>query len=250
MHCAGRLPERPARSKETPTMLADFGDMLDKLEVASRNGEKAMCFCPAHDDRNNPSLSVKAENGRLLLHCFAGCRPEEIVSGIGLQMKDLFVEGGGGFSTPPNTPARLHAQKEKPHTNGQNERASGDARPQHGCTPEGYSEEKKLPIDFLRGLGLRDVTYLEKPAVRIPYPDEEGQEVAVRFRVSLDGAEKFRWRSGDKPVPYGQKLLEEARRAGFVVLVEGESDCHTLWHHEIPALGIPGATNWRDGWAT
>jgi len=35
-----------------------------------------------------------------------------------------------------------------------------------------------------------------------------------------------------------------------VVLVEGESDCHTLWYHEIPALGIPGASNWRDEWAT
>jgi hypothetical protein len=230
-------------------MLADFEDVLDKLEVASRNGEKAMSFCPAHDDCNNPSLSLRAENGRLLMHCFAGCRPEYIVSEIGLQMKDLFVEGGGGSFIPSNTPARLHAQSENPHSNGQSGRASGDARSDHGCTLKDYSEEKQLPEEFLRGLGLRDVTYLDKPAVRIPYPDEEGQEVAVRFRVSLGGAEKFRWRSADKPVPYGQKLLGEARRAGFVVLVEGESDCHTLWYHEIPALGIPGATNWRDGWA-
>jgi len=96
---------------------------------------------------------------------------------------------------------------------------------------------------------LRDVTYLDKPAVRIPYPDKEGQEAAVRFRVSLDGPEKFRWRSGDKPLPYGLRLLSEARAAGFVVLAEGESDCHTLWYYEIPALGIPGANNWRDGWA-
>jgi biotin operon repressor len=102
----------------------------------------------------------------------------------------------------------------------------------------------------LRGVGLRDVTYLEKPAVRIPYPDEEGQEAAVRFRVSLDGAEKFRWRSGDKPLPYGLRLLGEARAAGFVVLVEGESDCHTLWFYEIPALGIPGASNWKVEWAS
>ena len=87
-------------------MLADFEDVLDKLEVASRNGEKAMSFCPAHDDRNNPSLSLKAENGKLLLHCFAGCHPEDIVSKIGLQMKDLFSEGGGGSFIPPNTPAR------------------------------------------------------------------------------------------------------------------------------------------------
>jgi hypothetical protein len=48
-------------------MLADFEDVLDKLEVASRNGEKAMSFCPAHDDRNSPSLSLKAEDGKLLL---------------------------------------------------------------------------------------------------------------------------------------------------------------------------------------
>src|SRR5829696_390701 len=250
MHCAGRLPKRPVRSKETPSMLADFEDVLDKLSVASRNGEKAMCFCPAHDDSSNPSLSLKAENGRLLLHCFAGCRPEDIVSEISLQMKDLFVEGGGESSIPPNTPARLHAQAEKPHTNGQNGRASGGARSEHGCTLEGYSEAKKLPEDFLRALGLRDVTYLDKPAVRIPYPDEEGQEVAVRFRTSLEGTEKFRWRSGDKPRPYGLGLLVEARKANYVVLVEGESDCHTLWFHEIPALGIPGASNWRDGWAS
>jgi hypothetical protein len=77
-------------------------------------------------------------------------------------------------------------------------------------------------------LGLRDVTYKEKPAVRISYPDEEGQEVAIRFRVSLDGSEKFRWRSGDKPHPYGLSLLKEARRAGHVILVEGERLSHAL----------------------
>ncbi len=87
-------------------MLADFEDVLDRLNVASRNGEKAMSYCPAHDDRTNPSLSLKAENGKLLLHCFAGCCPEEIVSKIGFQMKDLFVEGGGGSSIPRT---RLHA---------------------------------------------------------------------------------------------------------------------------------------------
>jgi transposase-like protein len=231
-------------------MLADFQAVLDRLEVASRNGEKAMCFCPAHDDCTNPSLSLKAENGRLLLHCFAGCQTEAIISAVNLEMKDLFVEGGGGSSIPPNTPARLHAQSENPHTNGQNERAVRDARPEHGCTLKEYSEEKKLPEDFLRGLGLREITYLEKPAVRIPYPDEEGQEVVVRFRVSRNGAEKFRWRSNDKPTLYGLRLLEEGRRAGYVVLVEGESDCHTLWFYDIPVLGIPGASNWRDEWAT
>ena len=29
-------------------------------------------------------------------------------------------------------------------------------------------------------------------------------------------------------------------------MVEGESDCHTLWYHGIPAVGLPGAANWRE----
>ena len=34
--------------------------------------------CPAHDD-NNPSLSIKeTSDGKLLLHCFAGCSFEDI----------------------------------------------------------------------------------------------------------------------------------------------------------------------------
>ena len=29
--------------------------------------------------------------------------------------------------------------------------------------------------------------------------------------------------------------------SGYVAIVEGESDCHTLWSHGIPAVGVPGA---------
>jgi hypothetical protein len=81
-------------------MLANFENVLDRLNVLSRNSEKAMCFCPAHDDRNSPSLSLKAEDGRLLLHCFAGCQPEDIVSKVGLGMQELFAEGEGGPLSP------------------------------------------------------------------------------------------------------------------------------------------------------
>src|SRR5262249_8348533 len=32
-----------------------------------------------------------------------------------------------------------------------------------------------------------------------------------------------------------------ASRQGFLVIVEGESDCWSLWHHTLPALGVPGS---------
>src|SRR5262245_2007252 len=72
-----------------------------------------------------------------------------------------------------------------------------------------------------------------------------GVELAVRFRIGLEG-DRFRWKSGTKPCLYGLHRLAAAQAAGQVVLVEGESDCHTLWSHGIPALGIPGAANWRE----
>ncbi|MFZ1830304.1 MAG: CHC2 zinc finger domain-containing protein, partial [Candidatus Competibacteraceae bacterium] len=48
--------------------------------VKSGDGYKARC--PCHDD-HNPSLSVKM-NGRLLLHCFAGCRYDHIIAALDL----------------------------------------------------------------------------------------------------------------------------------------------------------------------
>src|SRR5262249_37949906 len=87
----------------------------------------------------------------------------------------------------------------------------------------------------------------------IPYRDAAGQEVAVRFRLAMakgaDGDNRFRWRSGDKPLPYGLERLDRARTSGYVVLVEGECDCHALWHHDVQSLGIPGAQPWKDQWA-
>lgn len=47
--------------------------------------------CPAHDD-NNPSLSVTAKDGKTLLNCHAGCKTDDIVNSLGLQIVDLFDE--------------------------------------------------------------------------------------------------------------------------------------------------------------
>lgn len=93
--------------------------------------------------------------------------------------------------------------------------------------------------------GRNSLSIDHRPAVRIPYYGPGGEELAVRFRIGLDG-DRFRWKSGTKPCLYGLHRLAAAQAAGQVVLVEGESDCHTLWSHGIPALGIPGAANWRE----
>jgi hypothetical protein len=114
-----------------------------------------------------------------------------------------------------------------------------------GLTLDDYARVKVLPVDFLKSLGVSQCIYGGKPAVRVPYFGTLGDEIAVRFRIRLEG-DRFRWELGSKLGLYGQERLAEAHEVGHVVLVEGESDCHTLWHHGIPALGLPGAANWRE----
>ncbi len=143
--------------------------------------------------------------------------------------------GGGGTLTPP-----AHDQ----HCN-----AKQDAN-NIGCTLADYASLKQLSVDSLRSYGLSEIRYLGNPAIRIPYTDERGAVIATRFRTALTKGEgpdnRFKWKGGDKPCLYGLWRLDIAQKAGYVVLVEGESDCHTLWHHSIPAVGIPGATNWNE----
>jgi hypothetical protein len=195
-----------------------IGRVLDVLTIAGgpdRKGEY-QAFCPAHDDRKTPNLRIReAEDGRVLLRCFAGCGQDKVLSALtkkGIGKSDLFARNGrGGGRGSTTTQDHVHA-----------------------CTLEAYAEAKKLPVEFLARLGLSDTSYVGKPAVRILYLGEDGSEGAVRFRIALEkgpkGDERFRWRKGSKPSLYGLWRLEHAHDEGYIFLVEGESDAQTLWH--------------------
>ena len=64
--------------------------LLSRLaRVKGRNGSWTAC-CPAHDDKG-PSLAVtEREDGRILMHCFAGCNTADVLGAIGMDMNDLF----------------------------------------------------------------------------------------------------------------------------------------------------------------
>jgi len=64
--------------------------MLGMLtKVKGRNGSWTAC-CPAHNDKG-PSLAIReTEDGRVLIHCFAGCEALMIVQALGMDLTDLF----------------------------------------------------------------------------------------------------------------------------------------------------------------
>lgn len=68
--------------------------LLGGLLNVKRMGEGFLALCPAHDD-HDPSLSITlGDDGRILLHCFAGCTPERVLDACGLSFRDLFPESG------------------------------------------------------------------------------------------------------------------------------------------------------------
>jgi hypothetical protein len=187
--------------------------VLERLEGVKKRGADYQALCPAHDDQD-PSLSVsQGEDGRALLKCFAGCKTEDVVAALGLEMKDLFERRNG-------------------HGGGESYTSQETTSTGQSATLKNYAEYVGLPVEFLKSLGLKEYRHLGEPAVSMPYLDENGEVLLTRSRVSLTGKPKVKTRRGDKHRLYGLWKLEEAREAGYAWMVEGESDWQTLCFHE------------------
>jgi hypothetical protein len=78
-------------------------NLLSRLERVKGTGAgRWQARCPAHDDRG-PSLSVRElDDGRVLVHCFAGCEVHSVLFAVGLSFDDLF----------PNRDQGHHAKRE------------------------------------------------------------------------------------------------------------------------------------------
>ncbi len=215
-----------ATSGVLPAHVEKLLDQLNNVKPKSNGGWKASC--PIHGTDSDPSLNIDINDAEwILLYCF-GCdaSAKQIAESIGLTRKDLF---------PPSD-------------------SGGDDTRGPGLTLTEYAKTKGIPRYFLKYLSLSEGHFQVKgksyPCIRIPYFGEDGKPLFVRERRALTGKDRFQQPVGTQLVPYGLWLLGNARADGYVVLVEGESDCHTLWLHGIPALGLPGATSWKDQWAT
>lgn len=67
-------------------------ELIRRLDgVRERGTNRWSAICPAHADKN-PSLSIREGERGLLVHCWAGCTPEEICAALGLRVSDLFYD--------------------------------------------------------------------------------------------------------------------------------------------------------------
>lgn len=225
-------------------------DILARLPDAKHSGSgwTASCPVPGH---HTPAdhLSVTDGGDKALVTCHGPHDYREICGALGFQsltydtgsriggVASLSVKRDNLITTPkiPNRTALSPTLSRADNT----DNAPG------GLTLAALADAKRLPVDFLKALGITDFKYQGRPFVKIPYYGVDGGEIAMRHRLALSGGERFKWHKGSKPAPYG---LHRLPKSGRLLVVEGESDCWTCWHHGIPALGAPGKSNWPEAW--
>jgi len=207
----------------TATYAVLVTDLLSdrKYEI---KGHELSCCCPFHDEEH-PSFGINLETGTF--NCFSCGEKGSIVDfvakrkNINNQEAWEFIKNETGIEYTPNT---------KPYT------------------IEDFSQDKKLPIEFLKRFGIQ--TSADGNSVLFPYQDISNNFLRWRIRNHPDSACKFLWDNAqDVPTTlYGLWSLN-SWNSDYIVIVEGESDTLTLWHYGIPAVGVPGASNFKKEYA-
>lgn len=63
--------------------------VLDRLDGVQKSGAGWRARCPACGGTSR-KLSIAESGGRVLLHCFAGCKAEDVIGAVGLKWADLY----------------------------------------------------------------------------------------------------------------------------------------------------------------
>jgi hypothetical protein len=206
---------------------AEYKSILKHAEIS---GDRIVGRCPFHDDSKN-SFTADLRTG--MCHCFTGCIDGNFIS---FWAKYHDVSTKEAYKQILDKYGKLEQPQEK-------EKSKPKLAP---LTLPEYAFSKRLPEEFLKEV-CRASTGRYKDGVqwlKLPYFTEAGDSPVFRKRY---GNKEFRWSYGSsgKLILYGEWKLAEIRQSGYAVLVEGESDTHTLWYLKIAALGVPGAQNFK-----
>ena len=60
--------------------------------------------CPAHDDHKASLAICEKDDGRVLVHCFAGCDVASVLSAVDMTFSDLYPETAQGHHKPERQP--------------------------------------------------------------------------------------------------------------------------------------------------
>jgi hypothetical protein len=211
--------------------------VLPRLRGVSGNRPSWSACCPAHAD-TRPSLSLtETGDGKLLMNCFAGCKPEAVMQAIGLDLSFLypspFAQQFGnrkvhvGSAAPPSVTAAVEPCIDNSHFMS----IHRDSRKGCGRQVKALAAKLKLPYEVLERFG---VGFLDNRWV-LPERDNGGRIVGICYR-DKQGQRKCEPRSHR-----GLTLVNEPVRSGPVYVSEGATDAAALLSVGVNVVGRPMA---------
>lgn len=201
-------------------------DTLKNLQLKPRrNGGQWMSLCPAHEDRT-PSLSAGVKDGRLLLHCFAGCPFMVVLNALGLR--------GSERTHAPPVPVKPSVSEPSPWMLAEWKKIQAC-----GSSVESKERELGIPLGGLARIGA--VWSVSIGALAAPmYANPCHDPIGVRLRAD-DGR---KW-----AVPGSHNgLFVPSSFVGYgpVFMPEGMTDTAALCGLGLDAVGRPSCNGGRE----
>ena len=206
-------------------------------KVQNANGQR-IAQCPAHEDRM-PSMTVKAAaDGKVLIHCHAGCDVRDIVAALGLSESDLFPDTERADEYRPVWTGFLDAVKEL------NARDKAPAKAKAKPLPDNVDRVKAAHYDYVDADGAT-----VSRAVKYHLVDKDTGEI-VGKTFTQQTPDGYGWRNGlngYSPPLYRLPAVNAAIAARLpVFIVEGEKDADSAADAGITATTCPmGAGSWK-----
>lgn len=189
-------------------------DILSRLKAVKQTGSNQyLCLCPAHNDKKS-SLTITVKNDKTLLHCHAGCTTANILSAVGLELKDLFADKG--YNIPISWREKIKTFRNSDGSE--------------------LALQEIYPYTDIEG----NVMYykLRYETKEIRYCKVDGNNVVFK------GVTKELQRQ-----LYNNTVFKSLKNCDRVYIVEGEKDVNTLTELDMAAV-TPGAVgDWREEFA-
>ena len=218
----------------------------DRLQNVRIEKGKLWALCPFHNDKHNTNFNVNLRSGQF--YCFA-CN----VSGNYIKFRAM----SDRINTKEAT--ILICKENNIPVQDTNKKSLNNKSETNICKPyslEEYSKDKNIPVDFLKKyFFLSDTQYGKTPVLQIPYFDDKGKFIRNRVRFGKGSTNRFKWLeqsdSNYKTFLYSSQFLQNINnyQINSPIIVEGESDVHTLTYNGFCAVGIAGATLFKKEYA-
>jgi Protein of unknown function (DUF3987) len=203
--------------------------LLSKLPDAKRAGKGWSARCPAHEDRR-ASLSIgEGDDGRALVKCHAGCKPDSICAAVGLRVVDLMFTAD---TLPVNT-VNVNGIRRTPKKTGI------PLTPNRKPAGKTFATAREAVAELERRHGPRSALWT--------YHNANGEPVGVVVRWDLPNSKKDvrpasrhgdGWRIGGMPEPRPLYGLADLAGAIRVYVCEGEKAADA-----VRSIGLTATTS-------